>query len=100
MHRLGGRVIITSDSLEQKLPIGAYAYIIAVDKNPDTVFDYIVRIPHLAKNVLVTRHDITRESDWLHTEAERVERAMLIDYALATRNRALFDRLTKFHPRV
>lgn len=100
MHRLGSRVVITSDSLEQRLPIGAVAYIIAIDKNPDTVFDYVIRIPHLAKNFLVSRHDLTTEADWLHHEAERVQRAMLIDYALATRNRSLFDRLTKLHTRV
>ena len=99
MHILGSRVIIISDTLEQKLPVGAYAYVIAVDKNPDTVFDYIVRIPQLAKNVLVTRHDLIAESDWLHHESERVQRAMLIDYALATRNRDLFDRMTKPHRR-
>lgn len=98
MHRLGSRVIITSDSLEQKLPLGASAYIIAFDKNPDTVFDYVIRIPHLAKNVLVTRHDLSSEADWLRREAERVQRAMLIDYALATRNRDLFHQLTKPQP--
>jgi hypothetical protein len=97
MHRLGSRVVIFSDSLEQRLPIGAVAYVIAFDKNPDTVFDYIVRIPHLAKNVLVSRHDLISEAEWLHHEAERVQRALLIDYALATRNRALFDRLTARH---
>jgi hypothetical protein len=99
MHPLGSRVVIISDSLEQRLPIGATAYIIAIDRNPDTVFDYIVRIPHLSKNVLVTRQDLSTESDWLHREAERVQRDMLIDYALASRNRALFDRLTKPQPR-
>lgn len=93
MYRLGSKVIIVDDSVEQKLPINEYGYIIAHEKNPDNVFDYVVRLPKLNRNVYVSELDIMLEQEVLEIEAERVQRESLIDFALATNNRELFNQI-------
>lgn len=93
MLRLGQKVYIVDDSLEQKLPVGEYGYVIAYDRNADNIFDYVVRIPQHNRHVLVPAIDIETEEVVLALEAEQVEREALIDFALATRNEELFHRL-------
>ena len=93
MFRLGQKVYIIEDRLELNLPIGSYGYIIAYDKNPDSVYDYVIRVPKLGKHYYVTGSDIEKDEVLLRKEAERVEKEALIDFALATRNEALFNRV-------
>lgn len=93
MYRLGSKVIIVDDTVEQKLPINEYGYIIAHEKNPDNVFDYVVRLPKINKNVYVSELDIMLEQEVLELEAERIQKESLIDFALATNNRELFDQI-------
>ncbi|MCL6459068.1 MAG: ATPase [Gorillibacterium sp.] len=93
MLRLGQRVYIVDDSLEQNLPIGEYGYIIAYDRNSDNIFDYVVRIPNHNRHVLVPSDDIETEEVVLAQEADMIEREALLDFALATRNEELFHRL-------
>lgn len=93
MHRLGQKVILVGDKFEQDLPIGEYGYIIAYDRNPDNAFDYVVRVPVLNRNILVPKDDVELESTLLEREAERVQKEALIDYALKTKNKEMFDRL-------
>jgi len=93
MYKLGQKVIVVADHFEQNLPIGEYGYIIAYDRNADNAFDYVVRLPKVNKNVFVPASDIEAEEVILKREAERVEREMLIDYALATHNEELFRKI-------
>lgn len=93
MLRLGQKVILTGDKFEQGLPIGEYGFIIAYDRNPDNAFDYVVRVPTMNKHVFVPKDDIDLEETLLQKEADRIEREALIDFALSTRNEALFKRL-------
>ncbi|MCI3923110.1 ATPase [Paenibacillus sp. TRM 82003] len=93
MLKLGQKVILTGDKFEQGLPIGEYGFIIAYDRNPDNAFDYVVRVPTMNKHVFVPKDDVDLEESLLQKEAERIEREMLIDFALSTRNEALFKRL-------
>jgi hypothetical protein len=93
MLRLGTKVILTGDKFEQGLPIGEHGFIIAYDRNPDNAFDYVVRVPTMNKHVFVPKDDVELEESLLQREAERIEKEALIDYALATRNEALFKRL-------
>lgn len=87
---LGSKVVFIEDQFEQKLPIGEYGYIIAYDRNADNVFDYVVRVPALNRNFAVPEEDIELEVELIKQEAEKVEKAALIDYALATHNEKLF----------
>ncbi|SDP11467.1 hypothetical protein SAMN04487897_13725 [Paenibacillus sp. yr247] len=93
MLRLGEKIIVIADSLEQNLPIGGYGYIIAYDRNNDNIFDYIVRVPKDNKHYYVPASDIELEEVLLHQEADQIEREALIDFALATRNEELFRRI-------
>jgi hypothetical protein len=93
MLRLGQKVILMGDKFEQGLPIGEHGFIIAYDRNPDNAFDYVVRVPTMNKHVFVPKDDIELEETLLQKEADRIEREALIDYALHTRNEALFKRL-------
>lgn len=93
MLRLGQKVILIGDRFEQGLPIGEHGYIIAYDRNADNVFDYVVRVPKLNKHVFVPKEDLEIEEVLIQREADRIEREMLIDYALSTRNEALFRKL-------
>ncbi|TLS48257.1 ATPase [Paenibacillus antri] len=93
MLRLGQKVILMGDKFEQGLPIGEHGFIIAYDRNPDNAFDYVVRVPTMNKHVFVPKDDVELEETLLQREAERVEKESLIDFALATRNEALFKRL-------
>jgi hypothetical protein len=90
MLRLGQKVIFVADSLEMNLPIGDYGFIIAYDRNADNIYEYIVRIPSMNRNVPVTSGDIEPEEKLLEQEADRLAKEALIDYALATRNESLF----------
>jgi len=93
MLRLGQKVIIVADSLEQNLPIGDYGFIIAYDRNADNIFDYVIRIPKINKHVFVPASDIETEEVLITREAERIEKEALIDFALATKNEELFRRV-------
>ena len=93
MLRLGERIIFIADRLEQNLPIGGYGYRIAYDRNNDNIFDYVVRVPKENKHYYVPASDIELEEVILQQEAEQVEREALIDYALATKNEALFRQI-------
>jgi len=91
--KLGQKVIIVGDRFEQNLPIGEYGYVIAYDRNADSAFDYIIRVPKVNRQFYVPAADIEREEVVLEREARRVEREALIDYALATHNEDLFRRV-------
>ncbi|TXK79608.1 ATPase [Paenibacillus sp. N3.4] len=93
MLRLGEKVIVIADSLEQNLPIGGYGYIIAYDRNNDNIFDYVVRVPKENKHYYVPAVDIELEEVLLHQEADLIEKEALIDFALATKNEELFRRI-------
>ncbi|MCQ4088737.1 ATPase [Saccharibacillus sp. JS10] len=90
MLHLGEKIVIVADVFEQNLPMGEYGYLIAYDRNPDNAFDYIVRVPQANRNFFVTEKDIEPEENVLRFQADQVERAALIDYALATHNEKLF----------
>jgi len=93
--KLGERVIIVGDRFEQNLPIGEYGYVIAYDRNNDSAFEYIIRVPKANRQYYVPSDDVERESTLLEQEAQRVEREALIDFALATRNEELFHRIMR-----
>ena len=93
MFKLGQRVVIVADSFEQSLPIGEYGYLIARDRNPDSAFAWVIRIPKIDKHIPVVEEDIALEEQLLEEEAQRVSQEALLDYALATRNEALFRQL-------
>lgn len=95
MLKLGERVIIVGDRFEQNLPIGEYGYVIAYDRNNDSAFEYIIRVPKANRQYYVPSDDVERESTLLEQEAQRVEREALIDFALATRNEELFHRIMR-----
>ena len=95
MLQLGSKVIIVTDNFEQNLPIGEYGYIIAYDRNADNVFDYVLRVPSAGRNFLVPDEDVELEEVLVQMEIERIERESLIDYALATYNEQLFNRIVK-----
>ncbi|SHE14167.1 Uncharacterised protein [Chlamydia abortus] len=93
MLRLGQRICIVDDQLEQNLPIGEYGYIIAYDRNADNIFDYVIRVPKVNKHYFVPASDIELEEVLIQQEADRIEREALIDFALATKNEELFRRV-------
>ncbi len=93
MFKLGQRVVIVADSFEQGMPIGEYGYLIGRDRNPDSAFSWIVRIPKIDKQYAVLEDDIALEETLLEQEADRIQKEALLDFALATRNEALFRQL-------
>jgi len=93
MLQLGERIVIVDDRFEQNLPVGEYGYVIAYDRNNDSAFDYIIRVPKANRQFYVPSEDIELESTLLELEAERIEKEALIDYALVTRNEELFRRI-------
>jgi hypothetical protein len=95
MLQLGERVYIIEDSLEQNLPVGEYAYIIAYERNTDNVFDYVIRVPKYNRNHYVRTMDVERAEVLIEREVNRIEREALIDFALATRNEELFLKIMK-----
>ncbi|MFC4601927.1 ATPase [Cohnella hongkongensis] len=93
MLQLGERIVIVDDRFEQNLPVGEYGYIIAYDRNNDSAFDYIIRVPKANRQFYVPGSDIELERTLLELEAERIEKEALIDFALVTRNEELFKRI-------
>ena len=98
MLKLGQKVYIIADSFEQNLPIGDHAYIIAYDRNADSVFEYVIRVPKMNKHFFVPGTDIELEETLLQQEADRIEKESLIDYALATKNADMFNRIMNGEP--
>ncbi|SFA70347.1 hypothetical protein SAMN05216312_10114 [Cohnella sp. OV330] len=93
MLKLGEKIIIVNDRFEQNMPVGEYGYIIAYDRNNDSAFDYIIRVPNANRQYYVPASDVELEEVLLELEAERIGREALIDYALATHNAELFKRI-------
>lgn len=93
MLKLGQRVVIVADSFEQNLPVGDYGYVIAYDRNADNAFDYVIRLPKSNKNAYVPAADVELEETLVALEVNRIEREAMIDFALATRNEALFRQI-------
>ncbi len=93
MLKLGEKIVIVDDRFEQNLPLGEYGFIIAYDRNNDSAFDYIIRVPKANRQFYVPCEDIELEETLLELEAEKVEREALIDFALVTRNEELFKRI-------
>lgn len=93
MLKLGEKIVIVDDHFEQNLPLGEYGYVIAYDRNNDSVFDYIIRVPKANRQFYVPCEDVELEETLLELEVERIEREALIDFALVTRNEDLFKRV-------
>lgn len=93
MLKLGEKIVIVDDRFEQNLPVGEYGFIIAYDRNNDSVFDYIIRVPKANRQFYVPSEDVELEETLLELEVDRIEREALIDYALVTRNEELFKRI-------
>jgi len=93
MLKLGEKIVIVDDRFEQNLPVGEYGFIIAYDRNNDSAFDYIIRVPKANRQFYVPSSDVELEVTLLEQEAARIEREALIDFALATRNEELFKRI-------
>jgi len=98
MLKLGEKIIIVGDRFEQNMPVGEYGYVIAYDRNNDSAFDYIIRVPNANRQYYVPASDIELEEVLLELEAERIGREALIDYALATHNEELFKRIMNGDP--
>jgi hypothetical protein len=79
-----------ADTFEQSLPISEHAYIIGRDRNPDSAFDWVIRVPKSGKHYAITEADIALEEKLLEQEAERISREVLLKRVLATRNESLF----------
>lgn len=90
---LGKKVIIVDDSFEQNLPLGEYGYVIAKIRDADSAFDYVIRVPGENKQYYVPEEDIELEEIVLQHIVEDVEKNAQIDYALATGNKELFQKL-------
>ncbi|MFC4767950.1 IDEAL domain-containing protein [Effusibacillus consociatus] len=93
MLQLGQKIVIVNDSFEQNLPIGEYGYIIGRERNSDSAFDFIIRVPSKDRHYYVPAADIESEEVLIKRQAEEVERQALIDHALATGNKQLFEEL-------
>jgi hypothetical protein len=93
--KLGEKIVIVGDRFEQNLPIGEYGYLIAYDRNNDSAFEYIIRVPKANRQFYVPSSDVELEETLLSQEAERIEREALVDFALATRNEELFKRILR-----
>lgn len=93
MLKLGDKIIIIDDRFEQNLPLGEYGYVLAYDRNNDSAFDYIIRVPKANRQFYVPCEDIELEETLIELEVARIERDALIDYALATHNEELFKRV-------
>ncbi|GAX91525.1 ATPase [Effusibacillus lacus] len=98
MLQLGKKIVIVNDSFEQNLPIGEYGYIIGRERSSDSAFDYIIRVPAKDRHYYVPAADIELEETIIKRQAEEVERQALIDYALATGNKQLFEELVGKKP--
>jgi hypothetical protein len=93
MLKLGEKIVIINDRFEQNLPVGEYGFVIAYDRNNDSAFDYIIRVPKANRQFYVPNEDVELEETLMELEVERIEREALIDFALVTRNEELFKRI-------
>lgn len=89
------QVYIVSDTLAYGLPVGEMGYVTAVNRHVDTAFNYCVRVPSKKEAWLVPECDLLTTQEWTERSAEVAIRNALIDKALATGDKALFEAQTK-----
>ncbi|MCD9025759.1 ATPase [Cohnella silvisoli] len=92
-YPLRSSVVVVADSLELKLPIGKPGYVLAVNPSPYTLLRYLINVPSFPYCMWVPESDLRSLEEMTGTEADKVIANSLLDYALATRNKSLFDSL-------
>lgn len=88
-------VMIVSDTLNYGLPVGSPAYVIMIERPGFIGTPYYIRVPSEQKEYWVPECDLDRADDWIAEESENVIQNALIDFALATRNKTLFEKQTR-----
>lgn len=87
-------VRILSDTLALGLPVGEVGYIQHIDRHSmDTGTPYYVRVPSSKDGWWAPECDVQPEEEYIQSTANEVIESVMIDHSLATRNRALFDKL-------
>ncbi len=90
MFLLGSKVVIVSGRYEQNLSIGMYGYVMRYDKDPNSIFSYVVFFPKLKKNLYMVPENLELEEILIQRAAENVIRQQSIDFAVD------LDKLSRF----
>jgi hypothetical protein len=89
-------VVIVTDTLNYGLPVGSNGYVVMIEPRAYWGVPYYVRVPSEQKEYWTPECDLIPASEWIIQESGRVIRDSLIDFALETKNKALFDEQTQF----
>ncbi|MNW34022.1 hypothetical protein D3C74_109890 [compost metagenome] len=84
-------IMIVSDTLNMGLPIGLPAYVIMIEQRSFHATPYLIRVPSEQKEYWSPECDLEPVGDWIAQESDNVIRDALIDFALATGNKTLFE---------
>ncbi|MDU5945451.1 MAG: hypothetical protein E7L01_09775 [Paenibacillus macerans] len=84
-------VMIVSDTLNYGLPVGALAYVIMIEPRFFFGTPYLIRVPSEQKEYWSPECDLESADAWITQESEKVIREALIDFALRTGNKSLFE---------
>lgn len=90
-YHLMQAVMIVSDTLNYGLPVGSLAYVTMIDPRGFFGTPYFIRVPSEQKEYWSPECDLEPAADWIAKQSDNVIRDALIDFALATGNKALFD---------
>lgn len=84
-------VMIISDTLNYGLPVGTLAYVVMIEPRGFFGTPYYIRVPSEQMEYWLPECDLEPADAWIAKESENVIRDSLIDFALATGNKALFE---------
>lgn len=85
------KVCIISDTLNYGLPTNELGYIIKIDRNADDARTFWVRVPSKQEDWWVPECDLMNYEKWLGESADEAIQETLVNKALETRDKKLFD---------
>lgn len=86
-------IVVVSDTLKYDLPIGEAGFVLVVNRSISHGLQYNIRVPSKKDGWWVPECDIMDAEEWATQGANHQINQSLMNFALETKNRELFDRL-------
>jgi hypothetical protein len=87
-------VYITSDTLNYGIPVGEQGFIISIDYRV-TGLPYFVRVPSKKEEWWIPECDLLASEEWMEQGIDKLIHSSVIDYALKTKNKEMFEKQFK-----
>lgn len=94
-YKLMEQVYTIGDTLNFGFPVFEHGYVIAYNFDIKKAFSYYIRFPQKKENWWIPDCDLISSEEILNDEVEEIANRSIINYALDTKNKQIFDSQTK-----